>query len=103
MARGSKEKYTAKQLREARDIEEGYVKRGFPRAIAARIAWATVNKLTGGGKKSGSGRGKKVRKPTGKRRVGKVTSRSGRKITRTSSKKQKPTRTRRTPARRKKK
>jgi hypothetical protein len=29
---------------------------------AKRRAWATVNKMTGGGKKSGSGRGKRVNK-----------------------------------------
>jgi hypothetical protein len=29
---------------------------------AKRRAWATVNKMTGGGKKSGSGRGKKMNK-----------------------------------------
>ena len=60
MARGSKSKYTSKQKRQARHIEEGYEKRGLRRGEAARRAWATVNKETGGGKKSGSGRGHKV-------------------------------------------
>lgn len=88
MARGSKAKYTAKQIREASDIEEGYVKRGFPRIIAAKIAWATVNKLTGGGKKSGAGRGKKVKKATKKTRSKTVTTRTGRVVKRkTTSKK----------------
>jgi plasmid stabilization system protein ParE len=59
MARGSKEKYTGKQKRRAEHIEEGYERRGVPSAEAARRAWATVNKETGGGKRSGSGRGKK--------------------------------------------
>jgi plasmid stabilization system protein ParE len=60
MARGSKDRYTDKQKREAEHIEEGYEERGVPEKEAARRAWATVNKMTGGGKKSGSGRGKKV-------------------------------------------
>jgi hypothetical protein len=58
MPRGSKAKYTTKQKRQARHIEEGYEDRGIRPKEAARRAWATVNKETGGGKKSGSGRGK---------------------------------------------
>lgn len=58
MARGSKEKYTGKQKRRATHIEESYERRGISRREAARRAWATVNAETGGGKKSGSGRGK---------------------------------------------
>ena len=58
MPRGSKAKYTDKQKREAEHIEEGYEKRGVGATEAKRRAWATVNKTTGGGKKSGSGRGK---------------------------------------------
>jgi plasmid stabilization system protein ParE len=58
MPRGSKEKYTDKQKREAEHIAEGYEKRGTGEKEAKRRAWATVNKMTGGGKKSGSGRGK---------------------------------------------
>ena len=60
MPQGSKEKYTDKQKRQAEHIEEGYEKRGVGSKEAARRAWATVNKETGGGKKSGSGRGRKV-------------------------------------------
>jgi plasmid stabilization system protein ParE len=60
MARGDKSSYTDKQKRQAEHIEEGYEKRGVPQEEAARRAWATVNKETGGGKKSGSGRGKPV-------------------------------------------
>lgn len=59
MARGSKEAYTDKQKRKAQHIEEGYEKRGVSKDEAERRAWATVNKESGGGKKSGSGRGKK--------------------------------------------
>jgi plasmid stabilization system protein ParE len=58
MPRGDKSKYTDKQKRQAEHIEEGYEKRGVPEDEAERRAWATVNKETGGGNKSGSGRGK---------------------------------------------
>jgi plasmid stabilization system protein ParE len=59
MPRGDKSKYTDKQQRTAEHIEEGYEKRGTPKAEAERRAWATVNKTTHGGKKpGGSGRGK---------------------------------------------
>jgi hypothetical protein len=52
MARGSKEKYTSKQKRQAEHIEESAKKSGKSSKDAARIAWATVNKETGGaGKK----------------------------------------------------
>ncbi len=60
MPQGDKEKYTAKQKRQAEHIEEGYEKRGTSKKEAESRAWATVNKSTGGGKKSGSGRGKKT-------------------------------------------
>jgi hypothetical protein len=60
MPRGSKDKYTDKQKRQAEHIAEGYEERGVPDEEAKRRAWATVNKETGGGKKSGSGRGHKV-------------------------------------------
>jgi len=58
MPRGDKSSYTDKQKRKAEHIEEGYEQRGVPHEEAERRAWATVNKETGGGKKSGSGRGK---------------------------------------------
>jgi plasmid stabilization system protein ParE len=59
MARGDKSKYTDKQKRKAEHIAEGYEDRGVSDKEAKRRAWATVNKESGGGKKSGSGRGKK--------------------------------------------
>jgi plasmid stabilization system protein ParE len=59
MPRGDKSAYTDKQTRQAEHIEESYEHRGVPEGEAERRAWATVNKETGGGKKSGSGRGKK--------------------------------------------
>jgi hypothetical protein len=58
MPRGDKSKYTAKQDRQAEHIEKGYEQRGVSESEAERRAWATVNKETHGGKKSGSGRGK---------------------------------------------
>jgi plasmid stabilization system protein ParE len=58
MARGDKSKYSDKQKRQAEHIEEGYEKRGVSAKEAQSRAWATVNKESGGGKKSGSGRGK---------------------------------------------
>lgn len=58
MPRGDKSSYTDKQKRKAEHIEEGYEDRGVSHEEAERRAWATVNKETGGGKKSGSGRGK---------------------------------------------
>jgi len=58
MPRGDKGSYTDKQKRKAEHIEEGYEKRGVSAKEAERRAWATVNKESGGGKKSGSGRGK---------------------------------------------
>jgi hypothetical protein len=59
MPQGHKGKYTDKQKRKAEHLEEGYEKRGTPKDEAERRAWATVNKESGGGNKSGSGRGKK--------------------------------------------
>jgi len=67
MARGDKSAYTDKQKRMAEHIEEGYEKRGVPEQKAEARAWATVNKTTGGGKKSGSGRGKKVNRAPAKK------------------------------------
>ncbi len=59
MPRGDKSTDTDKQKRKAEHIEEGYEDRGVSKAESERRAWATVNKESHGGKKSGSGRGKK--------------------------------------------
>jgi plasmid stabilization system protein ParE len=59
MPRGDKSAYTDKQKRQAEHIEESYESRGVSEKEAEKRAWATVNKETGGGNKSGSGRGKK--------------------------------------------
>ena len=62
MPRGDKSSYTGKQKRQAEHIEKGYEKRGVGKKTAKARAWATVNKSTAGGKKSGSGRGKATSK-----------------------------------------
>ena len=58
MPQGDKSSYTDKQKHQARNIEAGYKKKGLSRKTSEARAWATVNKITGGGKKSGSGRKK---------------------------------------------
>ncbi len=66
MPQGSKKKYTSKQKRTASKIEKG-AKKSHSAKRAKAIAWATVNKETHGGKKSGSGRGKKTSTASSKR------------------------------------
>ena len=56
MTRGDKSAYTDKQKRKAEHIEDSEREKGRSKEDAERIAWATVNKQDGGGKKSGSGR-----------------------------------------------
>lgn len=58
MPQGDKSAYTDKQKRRAAHIAESYEDRGVPDDEAEARAWATVNKESGGGNKSGSGRGK---------------------------------------------
>src|SRR5678809_1184062 len=58
MPRGDKSSYTDKQKRQAEHIAEGYEDRGVGKNESERRAWATVNAMTHGGKKSGSGRGR---------------------------------------------
>ena len=67
MPRGDKGAYTDKQKRQAEHIEEGYEDRGVSSNEAESRAWATVNKESGGGQKSGSGRGKKGNKSSSKK------------------------------------
>ena len=62
MPQGDKRSYTGKQKRQAAHIEVGYEERGVHKTDAEARAGATVNKMDGGGKKSGSGRGKKTNK-----------------------------------------
>jgi len=67
MPRGDKSSYSSKQKRKADHIEKGYERRGVSSKEAERRAWATVNKESGGGKKSGSGRGKKSNKSSSRK------------------------------------
>jgi len=52
MPQGDKSSYTDKQKRQAAHIEAGYDKKGLGTKTAAARAWATVNKLDGGGKRA---------------------------------------------------
>lgn len=56
MPRGDKSSYTDKQKRQAAHIEKGYESHGVSKKEAERRAWATENRISGGGRKSGSGR-----------------------------------------------
>ena len=58
MSQGDKSSYPDKQKRQAAHIEAGYEKKGLSTKNSEARAWATVNKLSGGGKMSGSGRKK---------------------------------------------
>lgn len=51
MSRGDKSVYTEKQKRQAKHIEDSEKDRGLSEDEAERIAWSTVNKQDGGGKK----------------------------------------------------
>ncbi len=70
--------YTRKQKRQANHIEASYESRGLGTGAAKRRAWATVNKISGGGKKTGSGRGKKTNKTPAKK-GGKIGAKKGKK------------------------
>ncbi|NWL76469.1 termination factor Rho [Pseudomonas taiwanensis] len=59
MPRGSKDKYTDKQKRKAEHIEESYEAKGVSKDEAESRAWATVNKQSGGGERTG-GSGQKT-------------------------------------------
>lgn len=59
MPRGEKTKYTAKQQRKAEHIEASYEERGVSEKEAEARAWATVNKQSGGGERSGGSGEKK--------------------------------------------
>lgn len=51
MSKGDKSSYTDKQKRQAAHIEKSEEARGKSKKTAERIAYATVNKQDGGGKK----------------------------------------------------
>jgi hypothetical protein len=67
MPQGDKSSYTSKQKRQAKHIEDSAKKSGKSTKRAEQIAYATVNKQSGGGKKSGSGRAKTAKKTTRKK------------------------------------
>lgn len=54
MPQRDKSANTDKQKREARAVEKGHDPKGVARPEAEARAWATLNKLHGGGKKVGS-------------------------------------------------
>lgn len=72
MPRGSKGAYTDKQKRKAEHIEQSYEDKGVAPGEAEARAWATVNKQSGGGEKSGSGSG--TRKPATAKRAARQSS-----------------------------
>lgn len=87
MPQGDKSAYTDKQKRKAEHIEEGYEERGVSEDEAERRAWATVNAMDHGGKKSGSGRGTRTNKAParkGGRKGGRAAARSTRRTSGTS-------------------
>ena len=88
MARGSKKSYTSKQRRQAQHIEESGEKRGMSKKRAEAMAYATVNKQDGGGKKSGSGRGRK-RNTSPSKKGGRKGGRARKTTTRSSSRSRK--------------
>lgn len=53
MPRAEKSKHTDKQKRQAKHIEQSYENHGVREKEAKKRAWATVNKLSRGGKKGG--------------------------------------------------
>lgn len=68
MPTGDKPKYTEKQKRQAEHIEDDYLEKGMSEEKSARIAWSTVNKQDGGGKKpGGSGYGSATKPPVGRK------------------------------------
>lgn len=85
--RGSKKAYTSKQKRQAKHIAESYEKRGKGGKESKRRAWATVNAMTGGGKKSGAGRGKATKKGPAKKGGKKGGKKTAKRSTKRTSKK----------------
>lgn len=54
MPRGDKSSYSSKQKRQAKHIEDSEKKQGRSSKTSKRIAWATVNKNSGGAAKKKS-------------------------------------------------
>lgn len=74
MPRGDKSSYTDKQKRQAEDIEHSEKARGRSSKTAERIAWATVNKQDGGGKKKSAAKKKPATKKIAKKTTAKKSS-----------------------------
>lgn len=95
MPKGDKSSYTNKQKRQAEHIEESAKKEGRSSKTAKRIAWATVNKQSGGGEKSGSGKTtSKAAKKAGRKSTAKSAAKSrktGKLSTRKTASKRKTT------------
>lgn len=51
MPKVDKTKHTAKQKRQVQHIEDSYEEKGVSKKEAKSRAWATVNKISGGGNK----------------------------------------------------
>lgn len=62
MPQGDKDKYTDKQERKAEHIEKSYERKGVSKKEAESRAWATVNKQSGGGNRTGGSGQKKSEK-----------------------------------------
>ncbi len=98
MPRGDKRKYSSKQRRQAEHIEERFESKGMGSREAAGRAWKIVNKITGGGKRGGSGEGKPINKEPmekGGQRGGAAASRRPKQARTNAAKKAARTRTRR--------
>ena len=94
MARGEKDQYTDKQKRKAEHIADSYGERGVTKKVAKARAWATVNKESGAGNKSGkpdatasapAGGRKTAARTAAKRSAAKKTTRTAAKQTSTST------------------
>ena len=92
MPQGSKAKYTDKQKRMAKHIEDSYEDKGTSETEAKRRAWATVNKETGGGEKEGGGGTKKSvsSKAAARKSVGKSAARTRKAHSKNGKKSSKP-------------
>lgn len=60
MPQGDKRKYTKKQQRKAEHIKDSYQAKGISEQKAEARAWATVNKQSGGGNRTGGSGQKKT-------------------------------------------
>ena len=81
MPRGDKSSYTDKQKRQAEHIEESEKEQGRSDKVAERIAWATVNKQTGGGLKKKAAKTTLAKKATKKAPASKTAKKASAKAT----------------------